>query len=490
MARNILYILSDELRASAIGCEGGTFPPEGGPRAATPNIDALAAGGTRFTRHYCNAPACVPSRTSQLTARAPEQTGVYGNEGAWQSYPLPARLTSFPEHFARAGYRTACFGKSHVHADYDVWQTDNGTGGEMDVFARACPPDRLHAITPDGIASPVGGVFPDDLPYPPDAVTRNAVRFLAQQDGAVPFLLCASYLQPHTPVFPPAVFRDLYRASDFPGHDLPRGDASVHDDTFAEVVGGRRLSHADMQQAQADYHALVTWLDAQVGVLLSALETLGLAQDTAVVFTSDHGASLGENGLLSKVVFGPQSQRVPLILRAPGQVPAGEVDDTLSEALDLGRTLCHLAGIPADPDFGGRALPGGPEPEAIFAVIGQGAPGSRASSAANIGPWPDGGGWPRRACLRTRRYRFDMDVVQDGAPIAPANEDPYLADTLADPAERHNLAHDPAHAGLVAGFRAALLARAAEALEPAFVPGYSATEIGAFAPPTMTKAKP
>jgi len=489
MARNLLYILSDELRASALGCEGAAFPPMGGPIAATPNIDALAAAGMRFTRHYCNSPACVPSRTSQLTARAPERTGVYGNEGAWPSYPLPVRHTTFPEHFARAGYRTACFGKSHVHADYDVWQTTDGTGGEMDVFARACPTERLEPIVPDGIASPVGGVFPCDLAYPPDAVTRNAVRWMAEQDGDAPFLLCVSYLQPHTPVFPPAMLRDLYRASDWPGHDLPRGYGSVYEETFAEIVGGRRLGHVEMQRAQADYHALVTWLDMQVGVLLAAIETLGLAQDTAVVFTADHGASLGENGLLSKVVFGPQSQRVPLVLRAPGQVPAGTVNDTLSEALDLGRTLCQLADIPPDPGFEGRALLAGPEPEAVFAVIGQGARGSCASSASNIGTWPDGGGWPRRACLRTRRYRFDMNVVQDGAPVAPANEDPFLADTRDDPAELHNLAADPAHADRVAAFRAALLARAASAREPAFVPAYSVAEVGDYAPPPMTGAQ-
>jgi len=490
VVRNIIYILADELRASAIGCEGATFPPECGPPVATPNIDALAAGGVRFTRHYCNSPACVPSRTSQLTARAPERTGVYGNEGAWQSYPLPVRHRTFPEHFAKAGYRTAVFGKSHVHADYDIWQTEDETGGEMDVFAKVCPPGRLHAIVPDGIASPVGGVFPDDIPYPPEAITRNAVNWLAGQDGAAPFLLCASYLQPHTPVFPPALFRAMYRAPDWPGHDLPRGTPSLYDETFAGVVGGPRITHADMRQAQSDYHALVTWLDMQVGVLVAALDTLGLVRNTDIVFSSDHGASLGEHGLLSKIVFGPQSQRVPLIVRAPGRVPTGAVNDELSESLDLGRTLCHLAGIPPDPGFEGRALFADPEPDAIFGVIGQGDAGTRASSAANIGTWPGGGGWPRRACLRTRRWRFDMNIRQDGTRIAPANEDPFLADSLADPAERHNLAADPAQADRVAGFRAALLARAETALEPAFVPGFSAAEIGAFAPSPIHGTEP
>ena len=482
---NILWILADELRAAALGVEGASFPGMAAPRVATPAIDALAAQGTRFSRHYCNSPACVPARTSQLTCRAPERTGVYGNEGAWLSFPLPVRHRSFPEHFAQAGHATACFGKSHVHADYRVWQHENGDGGEMDVFTNVCPVDRLDPIVPDGIPGAVGGVFPGDLAYPPEAVTRNAVDWLAAAGRDRPFLMCASYLQPHTPVFPPALLRALYPAAEWPGHDQPRGYGSLYEQTFAEIVGGRRLSHEQMQRAQADYHALVTWLDLQVGLLMTALERFGLAEDTIVVFTSDHGASLGENGLLAKVVHAPQSQRVPLILRAPGRVPEGRVDDSLSEALDLGRTLCALAGIDPDPEFEGRALLHDPAPEAVHSVIGYGGAGTTASSAANVGTWPDGRGWPRRACLRTQRFRFDMNVRQDGGPVLPENEDMFLADSLADPAEHRNLAADPAHAETVARFRDMLLARTATALEPDFVPAYSPAEVGAFAPPPL-----
>lgn len=475
---NILWILADELRASALGSEGGAWGP-----VATPAIDALAARGTRFPRHWCNAPACVPARTSLLTARPPECTGVYSNEGAWPSYPLPVRHRTFPEHFAAAGWRVASFGKTHHPAAYTPWPESDETGSGMGDFAALCPPERLEPIVPRGIRSPVGGVFPDDLPYPPEAVTQNALAWLARAAARrEPFLLRVSYLQPHTPVFPPARFRARFPAADWPGHDLPRGYGSLFEETFAEIAGGRALTHAEMQRAQADYHALVAWLDGEVGKLLDALEALGLAKATAIALTSDHGASLGENGLIGKVVFAPQSQRVPLILAGPG-VPAGQVDDGLSEALDLARTFCALAGLRPDPGFEGRDLLSDPPPEAVFAVVGQGAPGSRASSASNLGTWPDGRGWPRRACLRTRDWRFDMNVRQDGAPVADADADPFLADLRADPEERVNLAFHPAQAGRVAGFAARLRARAARAVEPAFVPAFSAAEVGAFAPP-------
>lgn len=479
--RNVLWILADELRASALSCYGGAFGP-----VATPQIDRLAAAGKRFGRHYANAPVCVPARTSLLTGRSPERTGVYFNEGAWPSYPLPVRHPTFPEHLADHGWRTASFGKSHLHPAYRPWQESDETGSGMGDFAALVPAARLQAIVPAGIPAAVGGVFPDDIPYPPEAVTRNALDWLSRAAaGGAPFLLRVSYLQPHTPVFPPARFRSRQRAADWPGHALPRGEGSLYERSFAAIVGGPALTQDEMAQAQADYHALVAWLDGEVGRLLDALDALGLAATTAVVLNSDHGASLGEDGLLSKVVFAPQSQRLPMILRAPWAVPAGAVDDSLSEAVDLARTVCALAGVAPDPGFEGRSLLDGPPPGMVFGVVGNGAPGSRASSAANVGLWPDGRGWPRRACLRTRRWRFDMNIRQDGAPVRPENEDAFLADSLADPGEGVNLAADPAHAARVAAFRRLLLDRAAGALEPAFVPAYSAAEVGAFAPPRL-----
>lgn len=477
MAPNILWIMSDELRASALGCYGA---PWGEPE--TPHIDRLAAEGTRFARHWCNSPACVPSRTSMLSALAPERTGIYSNEAAWKSYPVPLVPRTFPQHFADSGYLTASFGKEHLPSGYVAWQRDESAGSGMDIFTEAVPAAALEAIVPRGIPSPVGGRFPIDRPYPPHVVTRNAQAWLGE-GRSEPFFLRVSYLQPHTPVLPPDDFRARFDPADFPGHELPRGRGSLYEECFADAVGGRDLTHAQMQRAQADYYALVAWLDHQVGALLDALEASGRADDTIVVFNSDHGASLGENGLIGKVVHTEPSQRIPLIVRWPDRVPAGEVRHDLSEAVDLARTLCDLAGIAPDPAFEGRALFRDPAPEAVFSVVGMGHRGACASSAAHVGAWPDGRGWPRRACLRTERWRFDMNVVQDGAPILPHNEDPFLADSHADPAELTNLAAEPGEAERVATFRATLLARADEAVEPAFVPEFSAAEVGAFAPP-------
>lgn len=485
-APNILWIFADELRADAIGCQGSPHW-----RVATPNIDRLAAGGVRLRNMFCNSPVCVPSRTAILTGTHAQANGVHGNEGAWASFPLPLRLETFPETFARAGWRTATLGKSHVPKGYSPWQEENGDGGGMHVFGLDRDAQALAPIVPRGIPSPVGGVFPDREFFPPEAVTINALSWLdAAADAAAPFLLRVSYLQPHTPVLPPQRFRRLYRAADFPGHAIAGGMTSAYEDAFAAMVGGRELTQAQMQQAQADYCALVTWLDAQVGMLLAKLSLLGLAERTIVVFDSDHGASLGENGLLSKVVFAPQSQRVPRIVAWPGTLPAGVVRDDLAQGIDLGPTLCHLAGLAPAAHVRGRALFRDPPPDAIFASVGSGAPGARASSAANKGAWRNGGGWPRRGCIRTARWRLDMNIRQDGAKMPAHETDIFLADWQTDPLERRNHADDPDHAAIRDALAGRLAEFVADPVEPAFVPAFSPAEAPEFAPPRIAASAP
>lgn len=477
---NILWIMADELRASALACYGQAWAP-----VITPNIDALASKGVLFANNFCNSPVCVPSRTSTLTAALPERTGIYFNEGAWKSFPTPVRLPTFPEQFAASGYRTASIGKSHYARTYEPWQHENADGSSMHGFGIETDSAAFELIVPPGIPAPVGGVFPADRPYPPEAVTRNAVEWLGRAAPDEPFLLRVSYLQPHTPVLPPESFRRLYDPADWPGSELPRGYGSIYEEAFAGVVGGRSFTHAETQRAQADYHALVSWLDAQVGTVVSALAARGLADNTIIVFTSDHGASLGENGLFSKVVYAPQSQRTPFIVSWPGVVPEGELRDDLTENLDLARTLCDLAHVPPLESFGGRSVFSEPEPERVFATIGTGARGARASVAADLGTWRNGRGWPRRCCIRTRRYRFDMNVRQDDAPIEEAEEDAFLADVQSDPLEVQNLAGDPAFADLVADLRSSVLEHGEDAVEPPFIPTFSADEAPEFVPPRL-----
>lgn len=455
--RNVLWIYCDELRADALGA----YARPGGLRPHTPVLDELAADGVVFDRCYANSPVCVPSRTAALTGLSPEATGVYHNEAAAPGFPVPAGLTTFPELLARAGYATASFGKEHVPAALRPWQVDDHTGAGM----RDTVGGAQEVLRTPGMGFVVGGVHAD-RDYLPEEVARRASAWLAEARG--PFLLRASFLQPHTPVIPPRRWAERFRADDQPGRALgPTVPESRFERRFAEVNGGDRMPEPDLRRAQAAYLAAVSWVDEQVGRLREALDACGLADDTAIVLTSDHGAHLGEGGAFGKHTFAPQSHRVPLIVHAPDRHPPARRDDP-AQGLDLGRTVLGLAGVPAPPDLGGRDLFTEPAPDRVFATIGYGTPDSRAFPNRGEGTGPDGHGWPRRACVRTATHRLDATVRVDGRAAGPADEDVFLADSVRDPAETRNLAADPAHAALREELLAALRAHAGTAREPAF----------------------
>lgn len=473
---NIVWIMGDEFRTDALSCYGTPFP-----EVVTPNIDRIAAAGVRFANCFCNSPICVPARTSFMTATLPETNGVYGNEGAWASFRWDRDLVTLPEVFAGAGYRTVNFGKTHLPAALRAWQVDEHDGADLGNFYDGTDP-ALHA---DAIYTPtlkaaIGGAFRGPAEFPGNRVTRNAVRWLREEAAAGgPFLLGIGYLQPHSPVLPPPPHVGLYDGLPWPDGPGEAPPGSDYERAFAAAVRSDALSPDEHRRIRADYYALVRWLDDQVGAVLDALAASGLAEDTIIVLEADHGVSLGERGRLQKHTFFPEVQRIPRLIAWPGRLPAGQVRADLAQALDLARTLCGLAGIAPAASFEGRDLFGPePPPEQVFATIGFGERASFALPNQVVGTWADGTGWPRRACVRTARYRLDMTVRRNGAAVPPEEEDPYLADLALDPFEAVNRASDPCYAAVLARLRAALRARAATAHEPAHVPTYSAAERG------------
>jgi choline-sulfatase len=169
------------------------------------------------------------------------------------------------------------------------------------------------------------------------------------------------------------------------------------------------------------------------------------------VVNSDHGLSLWENGCYEKHTFAPQNHRVPFIISWRGTLPANRTDTRLCQGLDLPRTLFALTDIETPPQFKGRDLFGEVEPEAVFASIGYGFTNSRAFPYLDLGMYPDGRGWPRRACVRTPHYRLDRNIRQNGAPIesGDSDRDLFFTDLAVDPEEQKNYATDPAYADTV-----------------------------------------
>lgn len=462
-AQNVLWIMCDQLRTDALSC----YQPAH-PALATPEIARLAEEGTRFGNCFVNSPVCVPSRTAMLTGLSPERTGVYDNEAQAPGYPYHlGHRPTLPELFARAGYRTASFGKSHVPAALHPWQAEDQVGARMrEIIGDYSARDLAAVVRPESGAI-LAGAYPEGHDsYPGGQVARNALRYL-ESVGDTPFFLRVSYLQPHSPIVVPTSHSGLYRDVDFGPGEMTEGSLSAFERRFLEVSEGSLLNEQDRAVVRHRYHQLVGWIDTQVGQLLDYLDSHDLRSRTIVVFTADHGTYLGEGGAFEKHTFAPQCQRIPLIVRQPGVVAAGEARDDLAQGLDLAPTLCGLAGI-AGGDFDGRNLFDAPPPEHVFATIGYGAPRSQALPNVGRGRYYGDRGWPRRACVRSRRFRFDKNVRIDGTAVGRGHpdEDIFLADTEEDPAEIKNVADDARYADVRLRLKDALDRHLHGAVEP------------------------
>ena len=428
---NVLWIQTDEQRPDSLGCYGSDW-------ARTPNLDALAQTGTVFRECHVQSAMCVPSRTSQLSARYPQDLGVFSNHPFDVEGVLDSELKLVPNLFADAGYRTASLGKWHTPR-HDTWQELH----DFPFFLDVADPLTVHPPHSDAgqrvIKNPgsfqaaaktpviIGGVYPhhdwgDD---PAMHLTDLSIDWL--QDAVAsddPFFLRVSYLWPHTPVLVPEPWDRLYQPDDVAcralNHEALRGRAA-YDRQMAEIEQGMDMSMQTWQRAAADYYGLCAYLDHEVGRLVRALEQLGILDETIVAFSSDHGRGMGEVGLCQKGTYDREVWRVPFVLAGPGA--EGGVRNDLCELVDFGRTLCGLAGIEPDPSMRGRDLFASDEPDAVFGAV-------------DMGP-------VRRVGVRTHRYRYDCTVSVDGRPAAPAERDPNLMDLVEDPDETVNLAVGP-----------------------------------------------
>ncbi len=459
---NIVWIYCDELRTDALGCYGHPTA-----RIETPHLDRLAESGAIFRHCFTNSPICVSARVAVLSGLYPEQTGVYCNEGAWDDFRLSREVETFPQMLANAGYATADFGKIHIPDEIKPFQHHHGEGGGMQPIAQPVRQRGWEIIAPSKVSTMIGGRFPGGEPYPAEKVTDNALAWMARRDG--PFLARLSYLQPHTPVFPPPPYDTLYAGEPF-RREYTERDAPRIERRFAEITGPDELTDEQIYLTQQYYYGLVRWVDDQVGRVVEGLRQSGRFEQTMIVFHADHGASLGEGACFAKHTFAPQVHRVPMIVHWPAGLAPSERDD-VCQSIDLAPTVLGACGLSPTDEMRGRDLINDPPPGEVYATIGFGLPDSLAYPNARGGTWTDGTGWPRRTCVRTERYRLDCNVRRHGQPVAPEDRDVFLADYRDDPLETTNLADRPEHAELRRELEAKVDAHAATGIEPAAVRG-------------------
>jgi iduronate 2-sulfatase len=427
---NVLFIAVDDL-ACTLGCYGDLF-------ARTPHIDRLAATGVRFDRAYNQIPLCNPSRASLMTGLRPDQIKVYDLDRHFREQ-IPDVVT-IPQAFQKAGYFAARVGKIY---HYNV-PASIGTDGFDD------PPSWQLTVNPKGRdKAEEGKIFNaephrkisaalswlaaegSDQEQTDGMITTEAIKLLEQKKDE-PFFLAVGFFRPHTPYVAPKKYFDLYPIDQVRLPYAPPGDRDdIPVAAFAHncPVPNYNLKTNVLLRASQAYYACVSFVDAQVGRLLDALDRLDLAENTIVVFWSDHGYHLGEhNGIWQKRTLFEQGARAPLVIRMPGSSGNGQSSPRIVEFLDIYPTLMELAGIDAPEGLAGRDL--------SLLLRDPIAPWDSVAVTQILRPADNRLSSPVMGCsIRTERWRYSE--------WADGSEGVELYDHHSDPMEFHNLAIEP-----------------------------------------------
>jgi choline-sulfatase len=333
---NILLIMSDQHNPKMVGYAGNAV-------AATPHLDRLAERGTSFSSAYCTSPICVPARASIATGRYVHEIGAWDNAA-----PYVGDQPSWGHHLSRAGYQVTTIGKLHYRdASDDTGFPDQRLAmhiaGRGDLLGIAQRPQGRVPTVPGFRAILDAGPGETDYTRYDRAVTDAAVEYLAGQASGGPFALMVSFVAPHFPLIAPDQFFDLYADLDV---DLPTDPLGAWDHpavhVFRESFGiDRQFSDSERRRALQAYLGLCSFMDANAGTVLAALDSSGYADDTLVIYTSDHGESAGAHGLWFKHLMNEESVRVPLLMAGPGV--AHDVIDTTVSHIDLVPTLLAAA---------------------------------------------------------------------------------------------------------------------------------------------------
>ncbi len=451
---NSLSIITDQQRYDTLSCNGA-------PLCRTPHLDALAAGGVRFTQAYTNTAICTAQRATMLTGLEPHKHGMLANPERNVGYPteLPAGTVPYTRHLAAAGYRCGLVGKWHLgcergqdyygiegthlpgwdgpvdHPDYLAYLAERG-------LPRYATRDAFRGVFPNGQASllmaatydgPVEGTYSYYLAERAIAMLRDMAG-TRRREGR-PFHLSLHFFGPHLPYVVPEEYATMYDPALIgrcPSMAETFCDKPAVQASYSRHWAFDTYPWADWQRIVAMYLGYVTLIDEQIGRVLAALDDLGLADETAVFFSADHAGFVGSHRLADK---GPAMYdtiyHIPLLVRLPGEGLAGAVCDDFVTLMDLTPTYLDLAGAPA------------------------GADGRPAMDGRSIGPLLRGqrpADWPEEVFLQFHGHHFPypqrgIRTRTHKLVINPADID-ELYDLAADPYELHNLAGHPAYAGV------------------------------------------
>lgn len=439
--KNVLFVFSDQHARRVAGCYGDTL-------VRTPRLDRLAAEGVTFDAAYCPSPICVPSRMSMLTARWPFRQRCWTNDDV-----LSSGAPTWLHAMGAAGYRPALMGRLHAIGPDQLHGYAERAVGDHSPNVPGVPRQSLGILNGANDPEPrsLANCGPGSCAYQlkDDATTDAACDWIARnaaaQAAAGGFCLTVGFILPHPPyVADPDVYA-YYEGKVPPPRLAPPPEAEEHPFIrwWRHDRGAATSDEAATMRARAAYWALVEHTDAMLGRVLDALEATGTLDETLIVYASDHGDHLGERGLFWKHTFYEESAAVPLVMRLPGVLPAGERRGGIVNLVDVAATMLDAVGAPALPNADGRSFWG-------YAQDGT-APWEGATFSeycTDAVPYWTGGRPVQQRMIRRGRHKLS---IYDNAP-------PLLFDLDSDPDELVNLAADPAHAGVLATLMAELTA--------------------------------
>ncbi len=438
---NVLFLIYDDLNCD-LGCYGH-------PLVKSPNIDRLAKRGVRFDNAYCQYPLCGPSRASFMTGLYPDQTLVRRNAIYIREH-VP-NVQTMSQMFRNNGYFATRIGKiyhynvpKHIgtsgHDDPYSWDyTINPRGRDKD------DEDLIFSLRPGSFGGTLSWLAADgtDEEQTDGIAATEAIRLLgqyAQEDR--PFFLAVGLFRPHTPYVAPKEYFEMYPRQKIVVPTMPEGYLDTLPKPARQSVNRKKeqINLADdlARQAIQAYYASTTFADAQVGRVLDALKESGLADNTIVVFTSDHGYHMGEHGHWQKTTLFENAARVPLIIAGPGTKAVGQSTTTPAEMVDFYPTLAELCGLPAPEYLSGVSL---------ASVLED--PAARPRECA-LTQYANG------YSIRTPRFRYTEWGEEAG-------EGAELYNHQSDPQEIVNLANRPEHADTVDQLSKLLRQRIADA---------------------------
>lgn len=441
---NVLFIICDDLN-----CDLGTY---GHPQVKTPNIDKLAARGTTFLNAHCQYALCGPSRASFMTGLYPDQTLVRRNAIYIREH-IP-EVKTMSQMFRDAGHFATRIGKIY---HYNV-PKNMGTSGHDDPYSwnytinprgrDVEEEDKIFSLKPGSFGATLSWLAAEgtDGEQTDGIIATEAIEQLeryAEEERA--FFLAVGLFRPHTPFVAPKKYFDLYPLDTIEVPTVPEDyDATLPAPAVKSIRRRKEevnLSTEHAKKAIQSYYATISFADAQIGRILDSLDATGLADNTIVVFTSDHGYHMGEHGHWQKTTLFENGTRVPLVIAAPDQKAKGMETDAFAEMVDFYPTLAELSGLTPPEYVSGISL---------AAVLDDPEASPRKSALSQ---------YQNGYSIRTDRYRY-TEWGEEGS------EGSELYDHSSDPAEMKNLANDASQKDVIATLKKQLHDRIAAAQTP------------------------